>query len=80
MNDLARLYRASDQVQRWRAENENASARLILAEHEERIATLLSQHEPVATLGLDREKLRIALAYISHGDMDRLRRNIKGQE
>ena len=75
MSDLAHLFHAQDRTKRWRAEWENASARMELAQHEERIAHLLSQHEPVASLGLDRERLGLALAYIQHGDIARLNRD-----
>lgn len=78
ITDLLDLYRAHDSVSRWKAERENADARLQLARHEECIAHLLSQHEPVASLGLDREKLRFALDYIRHGDLKRLLREIEG--
>lgn len=74
--DLAHLYQAQDQTARWRAERENASARLELAQRNERAALLISQHEPVASLGLDREHLRFVLGYLQHGDMNRLGRDL----
>lgn len=73
-NDLGRLFSAHEQVKRWTAERENASARLELAQIRERSAHLLSQHEPVASLGLDREALRVALNFLAHGDLHRLGR------
>jgi hypothetical protein len=74
--DLARLFSAHDKVERWSAERENATARLELARREENSAFLLSQHEPVATLGMDREGLRVLLAFLYHGDKARLNREI----
>ena len=74
-NDLLALFRAHDEVARWSAERENASARLELAHMRARMAYLLSQHEPVHSLGVDREKLRALLAYVKHGDLARMKRN-----
>ena len=75
--DLLDVFRAQDAARRWNAESENATARRELACHDERIALLLSQHEPVASLGIDREALRLALDYIHHGDLDRLKREME---
>lgn len=75
MNDLRNLFQTQDVVRRWQAESENAAARLELAQHSERMAHLLSQHEPVASLGLDRERLRLVLQFINHGDLARLDRD-----
>ena len=72
MNDLSILWTEQDRVSRWTAEVENATARLQIARMNEHIAHLLSQHEPVASLGLDRERLRLVLNYIRHGEVDRL--------
>lgn len=79
-NDLGRLLHARDITARWRAESENASARLELSQYRERMAYLLSQHEPVASLGLDRERLRLALAFVLHGDAKRLVRDLEELE
>lgn len=76
MSDLAALFHCQDVTKRWRAESENASARMELAQHNERMAYLLSQQEPVESLGLDRERLRLALSYVKHGDLDRLQRGL----
>jgi hypothetical protein len=62
-------------VRRWRAENENSSARLEIASARRNCALLLSQHDPVAKLGIDREKLRAVLAYVWHGDVARMERD-----
>ena len=76
-NDLAALFSRQDQVARWKAEVENATARLEIARMKERCAYLVSQHEPVASLGLDRARLRLVLAYIRHGDLSRLTRDFE---
>lgn len=70
---------AQAETRRWKAEHENASARLELARIKERIAELRSQHEPVHAAGLDREKLSALLGYLVHGDMSRLIRTLDGQ-
>jgi hypothetical protein len=67
MSDLRSLYVAQDRVARWSAESENASARLELARMEERMAYLISQHEPVHSLQIDREVLRTLLTFVRHG-------------
>ena len=72
MNDLSVLFQEQDRVARWKAEVENATARLQIARMNEHIALLISQHDPVASLGLDRERLRLALNYIRHGELSRL--------
>ena len=72
MSDLSVLFSAHEKVARWRAERENATARLEIALIEEHCAHLLSLHEPIASLGLDRERLRLALSYLRHGDLNRI--------
>ena len=76
MSDLCSLFMREETTRRWRAERENASARLELALIYEHIAYLISQHEPVASLGIDRNELRAILAYIHHGDINRLKREV----
>ena len=70
-HDLSNLFHSEEEVRRWRAENENASARLELAECKQRMNFLLSQSQPVGLLELDREKLRIVFAYIQTGRLPR---------
>lgn len=77
MNDLSVLFLAEEKSRRWMAERENASARYQLAKIAERCAYLLSQHEPVASMDLDREKLRIVFSYLNHGDLHRLSREVQ---
>lgn len=74
MNEFGMYPSNSDTVRRWMAEQENASARLELAQTRECCRLLVSQHDPVASLGLDREALRILLAFTAHHDTHRLRR------
>ena len=74
MSDLTRLFDAQADVRRWSAERENADARLDIAQMRQRAAFLISQFEPVKSLGLDRARLRLVLGYIEHGDLDRLAR------
>lgn len=76
--DLGALFSAQGDVARWRAERENACARLELACACESRAYLLSQHEPLASLGIDREVMRKLLAFTAHHDKDRLRRELGG--
>lgn len=79
MSDLVQLFMEEERVRRWGAERENASARLELAQMRRNIAHLLSQHEPVASLGLDRDMLRIALNFVSHGDVLRANREMESK-
>lgn len=76
-NDLARLFSAQAEVRRWTAERENATARLELARDGEAMAHLISQHEPLASLNVDRDALRLLLAYVKHHDMSRLLREME---
>ena len=76
-DDLAVLFSSQDQEARWSAEAENAAARLEIARINKHCAYLISQPEPVASLGLDRERLRLVLDYIRHGDLNRLTRNFE---
>lgn len=69
-NDLAMAFKERDNVTRWMAEGENATTRLEMAQLKERLWLILSQHEPVASLGLDRDKLRIVLDFIRTGRVD----------
>lgn len=78
MSDLSDLFSAQDKTKRWQAESENAHARLELARIEERCAYLISQHEPVAMLKIDREVLRAIFKYLRHGILDLLDQQVKG--
>lgn len=72
MSDFDDLCSAQDRTRWRRAAWEDAAAQLEMAQRDERAAYLLSQHEPLATLGLDRERLRLALRYLVHGNLNRL--------
>ncbi len=74
--DISVLFAAQSMSARRRAEREAASANLELALVKEHMAMLMSQHEPVASLGLDRERLRIALKFLSHGDAHRAQKDL----
>lgn len=67
MNDLNTLFHREEVVARWRAERENASARLEIAEIKRRMSFLLSQHEPVHGLNIDREVLRKLFLFVETG-------------
>ena len=76
-HDLATLFFAQEKTRRYRAEREAASAHLEMALLKERMAELMSAHDPVAALGLDRERLRIALRFLAHGDTGRAFRDLE---
>lgn len=80
MSDFQQLMHADTKVKHRKAECEAADAKLEIARMLRNIAFLLSQHEPVATLGLDREALRRALDFVQHGDVERCLRNFDGQQ
>lgn len=71
MSDLANLFKAHDEVKRWSAERENASARLELARIKERMYELRSQHEPLNEITggdrMQREAICGALFYTVFG-------------
>lgn len=70
MSDLTNAFAHRNEQRRWIAERENATARLELAQIRERLALVLSQHEPVASLGLDRDALRKVIDYVRTGRID----------
>lgn len=71
MSDLSILFYREEEVRRWKAENENTGARLQIANMRKRMAELISQYEPVNSLGVDREKLRKLFLFVD------LNRNIE---
>jgi hypothetical protein len=75
MSDFARLMIDEERVLRWRAEHDSAGSHLEIAKARRNCSFLISQHDPVAKLGIDREKLRAVLAFVWHGDIDRLERD-----
>lgn len=77
MNDLSVLFNNREKSARWWAERENATARYELAKINEHCAFLISQHEPITSLGIDRERLQLILKYIMHGNISRLNRDFE---
>ena len=74
MNDFGMYPSNTEEVRRWSAERENATARVELARTRECCRLLVSQHDPVHSLGIDRETLRVLLDFVRHHDTSRLRR------
>ena len=67
MSDLSLLFQKQDKSALWKVKRENATARYELAKIEERCAYLISQHEPIASLDINREQLRAVLRYVEYG-------------
>lgn len=74
MNEFGMYPSNSDTVRRWMAESENASARVELARTRECCKLLVSQYDPVHSLGIDRDALKVLLDFVQHHDTHRLRR------
>ena len=74
INNLGMYFGICEDVKRWEAERENASARLELVKIKRCQEFLISQHEPVFSLGIDRTKLQVLLSFLGHRDTARLRR------
>lgn len=74
MNEFGMYPNNNDEVSRWIAERENATARVELARTRECCRLLVSQYDPVSSLGIDREKLKVLLSFVQHHDTNRLRR------
>lgn len=77
IRDMAQRTQAGNDVKRWSAERENADARLELARMREAMALLLTQHEPVASLNVNRDELRVLLNFVRHHDARRLAREVE---
>lgn len=75
--DLQRLFNAGLRVDSARHRRDHADTLLDLERSRECIHFLLSQHEPVASLGVDREALRVLLSYIQHNDKARMNREVQ---
>lgn len=69
MSDFATYQNRKDITAKHRAEREAATARLELALVHERCAEVMSQHEPLNTLGLDRDAVRRLLSFINSGHL-----------
>ena len=74
MNEFGMHPNNNDAVRRWEAECENAGAQLELARTRECCRLLVSQHDPVHSLGVDRDALKVLLDFVLHHDPQRLRR------
>lgn len=79
MNEFGMYPSNNDAVRRWVAERENADARLALARTRECCNLLVSQYDPVASLGIDRQVLKVLLDFVQHHDPARLRREIEAK-
>lgn len=77
MNEFGMYPSNNDAVKRWMAERENATARMELAWTQECCRLLILQHDPVASLGIDRKALKVLLDFVQHHDPARLRREIE---
>lgn len=77
MSDLSEFFNKEEISRRWKAETENASARYELALINEREARLISQHDPLAKLNINRDHLRLVFAYLHHGNLSRLNKEIE---
>lgn len=68
--DFNRYMSAQETTRRYRAERNAASAHVDAAEMRERCAQVMSQHEPLNTLGIDREAARRLVRFIQCGRLD----------
>ena len=67
MSDFSAYMSRKEVTAKFRAERDGATARLELALMHERCAEVMSQHEPLNTLGLDREAVRRLLCFLNSG-------------
>ena len=77
MNPFGMYPNNTEEVRRWEAERENADARLALARTKECCKLLVSQYDPVHSLGIDRDALKVLLSFVTHHNPDRLRREVE---
>ena len=76
MSDYGMYPFNSDKVKRWTAEMENATARTQLELVRECCELLIDQHEPVNSLGINRDHLDVLLRFVLHHDVSRLKREV----
>ena len=69
MSDFQNYMLAKEQTAVARANHEAATATLSLCIFRERLAELISQHEPIESLGVDRDALRKIVQFIYHGHL-----------
>ena len=74
---LANLFNAQDNVRLWRNAVESAQANLEVAKVKANCNLLLSQHDPVNKMNIDREKLKMIFSFLWHGQLDRLQRDFE---
>lgn len=56
----------TNEARHWTAERENSTARLELAKTRECCRLLVSQYDPVFSLGIDRDRLKVLLDFVQH--------------
>lgn len=76
INDTVRRVTTGLELDRARERANYASAAVDVARMRHAAALLVSQHEPVASLGMDRDQLRVLLRYVDHGDETRMWREL----
>lgn len=76
MSDLELLFKAEARVDRWRAEYNYASSQLDLSTTRRNMKHLISQYEPLNSIDIDRDKLRVVFSYVEHGNITRLKTEI----
>ena len=74
MNEFGMYPHNTEEARRWGAERDNATARFHIAKTRECCKLLVSQYDPVHSLGIDRAKLKVLLDFVLHHDTRRLRR------
>lgn len=74
MNEFGMYPSNTDAARHWTAARDNASSQLELARVRECCRLLVSQYDPVASLGIDRDALKVLLSFVQHHDTARLRR------
>lgn len=77
MNDFNRWQSSKTQAEVHRASWEYHGAARDAESMRSRVYELLSQFQPLAAIGINRELLRPVLYYIIHGDKARMEREMK---
>lgn len=67
MSDFGAYMNAKERTATARAKHDAATATLNLSIFQERCSELISQHEPIASLDVDRDALRKIVQFIYHG-------------
>ncbi len=74
MNEFGMYPSNTDAARHWAAARDSATAQLELTRTRECCRLLVSQHDPVFSLGIDRAALKVLLDFVQHHDTARLRR------